>query len=43
MKITGIEIKHYLLPLNPPFKAAWDPEPRKSLLLPLSMYIQMKE
>ena len=29
MKITAIEIKHYLLPLNPPFKAAWDPSPRK--------------
>jgi L-alanine-DL-glutamate epimerase-like enolase superfamily enzyme len=29
MKITAIEIKHYLLPLDPPFKAAWDPIPRK--------------
>lgn len=29
MKITGIDIKHYLLPLDPPFKAAWDPAPRK--------------
>jgi D-galactarolactone cycloisomerase len=29
MKITGIEISHYLLPLDPPFKAAWDPQPRK--------------
>ncbi|XID93468.1 mandelate racemase/muconate lactonizing enzyme family protein [Paenibacillaceae bacterium WGS1546] len=29
MKITAIEIKHYLLPLDPPFKAAWDPNPRK--------------
>ena len=29
MKITAIEIKHYLLPLDPPFKAAWDPSPRK--------------
>ena len=28
MKITAIEIKHYLLPLDPPFKAAWDPSPR---------------
>lgn len=28
MKITDIEIKHYLLPLDPPFKAAWDPAPR---------------
>ena len=30
MKITAIEIKHYLLPLDPPFKAAWDPSPRKT-------------
>ena len=29
MKITAIEIKNYLLPLDPPFKAAWDPSPRK--------------
>jgi L-alanine-DL-glutamate epimerase-like enolase superfamily enzyme len=29
MKITAIEIKNYLMPLNPPFKAAWDPSPRK--------------
>jgi len=29
MKITAIEIRHYLLPLDPPFKAAWDPNPRK--------------
>ncbi|MFC0272992.1 mandelate racemase/muconate lactonizing enzyme family protein [Metabacillus herbersteinensis] len=29
MKITSIDIKQYLLPLEPPFKAAWDPEPRK--------------
>ncbi|KGX92751.1 isomerase [Pontibacillus halophilus JSM 076056 = DSM 19796] len=28
MKITNIEIKHYRLPLDPPFKAAWDPSPR---------------
>lgn len=28
MKITSIEIKHYLLPLDPPFKPAWDPSPR---------------
>lgn len=28
MKITDIQIKHYLLPLDPPFKAAWDPSPR---------------
>jgi L-alanine-DL-glutamate epimerase-like enolase superfamily enzyme len=29
LKITSIEIKHYLMPLDPPFKAAWDPAPRK--------------
>ena len=29
MKITAIEIRHYLLPLDPPFKAAWDPSPRR--------------
>jgi len=29
MKITAIEIRHYLLPLEPPFRAAWDPNPRK--------------
>ena len=29
MKITSIEIKNYRLPLDPPFKAAWDPAPRK--------------
>jgi L-alanine-DL-glutamate epimerase-like enolase superfamily enzyme len=28
MKITSIEIKHYIMPLDPPFKAAWDPLPR---------------
>jgi L-alanine-DL-glutamate epimerase-like enolase superfamily enzyme len=30
MKITSIEIKQYRIPLNPPFKAAWDPMPRKT-------------
>ena len=30
MKITGIEIKRYVLPLDPPFRAAWDPSPRTS-------------
>ena len=29
MKITSIEIRHYRIPLDPPFKAAWDPAPRK--------------
>lgn len=30
MKITAIDIKNYRLPLDPPFKAAWDPSPRKT-------------
>src|SRR5215216_2317600 len=30
MKIDHIEIRHYRLPLDPPFKASWDPQPRKS-------------
>lgn len=29
MKITAIDIKQYVLPLDPPFRAAWDPAPRK--------------
>ena len=29
--VESIEIRHYRLPLNPPFHAAWDPNPRKSL------------
>ncbi|MGD2187529.1 MAG: mandelate racemase/muconate lactonizing enzyme family protein [Desulfobacterales bacterium] len=29
MKITSIKIKNYLMPLDPPFKAAWDPSPRR--------------
>jgi len=28
MKITGIEIKNYVIPLEPPFRAAWDTKPR---------------
>jgi L-alanine-DL-glutamate epimerase-like enolase superfamily enzyme len=28
--INAIEIHHYRLPLDPPFHAAWDPNPRKS-------------
>ena len=27
-KITGIEIKQYAKPLDPPFLASWDPNPR---------------
>ena len=29
-KIDSIEIRHYRLPLDPPFNAAWDPKPRTS-------------
>lgn len=28
--IDAIEIRHYRLPLDPPFHAAWDPNPRRS-------------
>ncbi len=31
MNIDRIEIHHYRLPLDPPFTAAWDPQPRASL------------
>lgn len=30
MKIEAIEIHHYRLPLDPPFRASWDPQPRTS-------------
>lgn len=30
MRIDSIEIRHYRLPLEPPFHAAWDPAPRRS-------------
>jgi D-galactarolactone cycloisomerase len=30
VKITGIELERLRLPLDPPFLAAWDPEPRRS-------------
>jgi len=30
LKITSIEIRHYRLPLDPPFHASWDPRPRAS-------------
>ena len=29
MKIAAIEISHHRLPLEPPFHAAWDPQPRR--------------
>lgn len=28
MRIDAVEIRHYRLPLDPPFLAAWDPRPR---------------
>lgn len=30
MKITGIEIRHHEIPLDPPFRASWDTRPRTS-------------
>jgi D-galactarolactone cycloisomerase len=30
MKIDSIDIHHYRLPLDPPFRASWDPRPRTS-------------
>ena len=35
MKISGISVEHYRLPLDPPFEAAWDPKPRKEFLTTL--------
>ncbi|MBV8409390.1 MAG: mandelate racemase/muconate lactonizing enzyme family protein [Alphaproteobacteria bacterium] len=29
MKISGVEITHHRLPLDPPFEAAWDSQPRR--------------
>lgn len=34
-KIDAIDVRHYRLPLDPPFRAAWDPQPRKSLTVTL--------
>ena len=31
LTIDAIEIHHYRFPLDPPFHAAWDPAPRRSL------------
>jgi D-galactarolactone cycloisomerase len=28
--IDAIDIRHYRLPLDPPFRASWDPQPRRS-------------
>ena len=33
--IDEINIRHYRLPLDPPFRAAWDPQPRSSLTVTL--------
>ena len=30
VKITAIEITHHRLPLDPPFNASWDTQPRRS-------------
>ncbi len=30
MQIDSIEIHHYRLPLDPPFRASWNPQPRAS-------------
>lgn len=30
-KIESVELRRYRLPLDPPFRAAWDPEPRRAL------------
>ena len=29
MRITGLEARRYTIPLDPPFNAAWDPQPRE--------------
>ena len=34
-RIDAIDVRHYRLPLDPPFRAAWDPQPRKSLTVTL--------
>ena len=31
MRIAGIEVRRYSFPLDPPFRAAWDPAPRLSV------------
>jgi D-galactarolactone cycloisomerase len=31
MRIAGIEVRRYSFPLDPPFRAAWDPVPRTAL------------
>jgi D-galactarolactone cycloisomerase len=43
MKITSIEIKHYLMPLDPAFKAAWDPLPRRQFAATITMVKKIAE
>ena len=31
MRIAGLEVRRYAFPLDPPFRAAWDPVPRRSV------------
>jgi D-galactarolactone cycloisomerase len=31
VRIAGIEVRRYAFPLDPPFRAAWDPAPRRSV------------
>jgi L-alanine-DL-glutamate epimerase-like enolase superfamily enzyme len=31
VRIAGIEVRRYSLPLDPPFRAAWDPAPRHAV------------
>ncbi|WP_163971090.1 mandelate racemase/muconate lactonizing enzyme family protein [Oceanobacillus halotolerans] len=42
MKITSIEVKHYVKKLDPPFKAAWDPKPREKFASTL-VYVHTDE
>jgi D-galactarolactone cycloisomerase len=31
VRIAGVEVRRYAFPLDPPFRAAWDPVPRRSV------------
>ena len=37
MRIAGVEVRRYAYPLDPPFRAAWDPVPRETLDVSLVM------
>lgn len=37
MRIAGVEVRRYAYPLDPPFRAAWDPVPRETLEASLVM------